>query len=220
MHAYLHEDGNGDYAQYRVPDLVPPVGVACELVIVLESPHIDELRTGVPLSGSAGQSALKFLMPDGRPPEALGPFVASMHANGDFRVSILNSSPVPLQRKAFSRHRLPPDLTGSEWNVLEAIQTSRAEDPIDMASLEEQEANRMLQPGLQSRITRLTMTQSTKIFLAGIFVQRTWALLAEPPSQTTLAIPHPSNDWWTRTRRDEWITNLSVLAKQFVATTH
>lgn len=219
MRAYLHEDGNGEYARYRVPDLVPPAGIVCELVIVLESPHSDELRTGIPMSGSTGQAALQFLAPSGRPPEALGPFIASLHANGDFRVSIINSSPVPLQEKAFNGHQLRPDLSPSEWNLLKAIQASQKDDVADLSTTAEQEANQMLWPGLQSRFEHLTMTEDTKIFLAGIVVQRTWALLAKPPSQTTLAIPHPSNGWWTRTKRKEWIANLSELRKQFAITT-
>lgn len=219
MQAYLHEDGNGSYARHRVPDLVPPDDVACELVFVLESPHIDELRTGIPLSGSTGKSALKFLNPNGQPPEALGPFVASLHARGDFRIAIINASPVPLQEKAFNGHRSPPNLGPSDWNLLKTIQASQKDDVSNLSTTAEQETNQMLQPGLQARLTRLTIAKNANIFLAGIFVQRTWALLTAPPLQTTLAIPHPSNGWWTRTRRKKWISNLSELRKQFSLTT-
>lgn len=219
MCEYLREDGNGHYARYRVPDLIPPDGVACELVIVLESPHIDELRTGIPVSGKAGQASLRFLAPAGRPSsELLGPFVASLHASEDFRVSIINSSPVPLQRNAFSQHPLPPELSDTDWDVLEAIQKSQAQDVANLSPAE-REANQILSRGLQSRFTRLSMTEEALIFLAGIFVQRTWALLSDPPSKTTLEIPHPSHSWWTRTKREECVTNLEVLKRRFEAAT-
>src|SRR6476646_2804493 len=47
---YLSEDGSGMYARWHVPDLVPS-NRAVELVFVFESPHVDELRTGLPVVG-------------------------------------------------------------------------------------------------------------------------------------------------------------------------
>jgi uracil-DNA glycosylase len=63
---YLSEDGNGTYARWHVPDLVP-TDSGVELVFVFESPHVDELSTGLPVVGAAGKSALRFLLSD--PPQ-------------------------------------------------------------------------------------------------------------------------------------------------------
>ncbi|WP_157002149.1 hypothetical protein [Agromyces laixinhei] len=212
---YLQEDGSGSYSSYRVPDLTPPAGVATELLLVLESPHIDELRNGIPVSGGTGQAALKFLLPAGFPPEALGPFVATRHANNDFRIAILNVSPVPLQRKAFAGHRSPPKLAPDDWAVMAEIQKSQAKEVADLGSVGAQTANMLLAPGLQSRIGRMTLSPRALIFTAGTFVQRTWTLLLSPPSRSTLPIPHPSMGWWTRTERAEHILNLAELRTQF-----
>jgi hypothetical protein len=63
---YLSVDGNGTYARWHVPDLVP-TDSGVELVFVFESPHVDELSTGLPVVGAAGKSALRFLLSD--PPQ-------------------------------------------------------------------------------------------------------------------------------------------------------
>lgn len=67
---YLEEGGGGAFAKFVVPDLVS-LKSEVALLLILESPHIDELRTGTPLSGESGQAALRVLEAVGDPPEAL-----------------------------------------------------------------------------------------------------------------------------------------------------
>jgi hypothetical protein len=104
--SYLSEDGSGIYARWHVPDLVPS-SRAVELVFVFESPHVDELRTGLPVVGTAGRSALRFLGPGQPKDRSLGHFVQQSHAAGDGRIAILNVSNVPMQETAFIDDEAP-----------------------------------------------------------------------------------------------------------------
>jgi len=129
LRQYLQESGTGSFKKYRVPDLLPERGYEVEVLLVVESPHIDELRTGLPLSGDAGRRALTFLLPSGRLPEALGPYLAGLHTTNNPRMGILNVCPVPLQSGAFARHRMPPDLPQSDWETRCLLFTLTVESP-------------------------------------------------------------------------------------------
>lgn len=130
----------------------------------------------------------------------------------------MNVSPVPLQSRAFERQQVEPRVSRSDWELLEHVRSHRAlvvaELPPDAGDV-----NRMLLPGLQSRLTKLNLSSNATIFLAGNFVHRTWRSLAMPPNRTVKLIPHASNRWWDRTTRDEYRANLSELALCFTRLT-
>lgn len=216
---YLQENGTGSFKNFRVPDLIPGNGGQVEALLVMESPHIDELRTGLPLAGDAGQRALAFLLPTGRPPEALGPYVSTLHARDDVRIGILNACPVPLQSRAFTRHRLAPVLSQSDWALLEEVRSHRASTIAALPTPTVKRANILLLPGLQSRMASVNLSPNAMIFIAGNFVHRTWASLVAPPKRRVLSIPHPSNGWWSRTEQQLFTDNLAALRTQFARLT-
>src|SRR3954454_17524089 len=111
---YLSEDGSGTYWRWHVPDLVPSNRAALKLVFVFESPHVDELKTALPVAGAAGKSALRFLLPDQPRDLSLGRFVQQSHAAGDDRIAILNVSNVPMQAAAFVDVEAP-ELGEGDW---------------------------------------------------------------------------------------------------------
>ncbi|WP_157421481.1 hypothetical protein [Agromyces sp. Leaf222] len=219
LQQYLQEDGTGTFRNFRVPDLVPGSGDDIELLLVLESPHVDELRTGRPLAGDAGQRALAFLSPTGKPQAALGPYLALLHANSDFRIGIINVSPVPLQSAAFARHRLPPVLVQSDWELLEMVRSHRASTIANLPTRTARNANTILLPGLQARLDGVNLSSNATVFIAGNFVHRTWESLASPPKRVMLPIPHPSNGWWTRTKVQKNLDHLAELKSQFARLT-
>lgn len=219
VHQYLQEDGNGQYRSFRVRDLAPASGEPVDLLLVVESPHRDELRTGLPLAGDAGQRALAYLAPRGAPPEALGPWVATMHSAGDFRVGIMNVSPVPLQEKAFSGHRSPPRIAAADWELLERVRTHRASTIASLPTTSAIAVNKVLVAGIQSRLASLKLTPNSTIALAGNFVHRTWDSVAMPSKGSTLQIPHPANGWWTRTADRVYRANLATLMHEFARLT-
>lgn len=231
LQEYLQEDGKGKYAPYVVPDLVPPAGEKAELLIVLESPHIDELKTGKPLSGSAGCSALKFLAPAASSREPLGLYIAQRHGTGDFRVAIVNVSPVPLQVQAYLKSDPSPILAASDWATMLAIQGSQANSISELRVIEQQSTNRLLISGLQRRVNMFELSSAATVFTSGAFAHRTWKEIAPRHPNTTLSIPHPSRSQWQRTltrsyktqeaeqRRLEHKKNLLKLQTLFIANT-
>lgn len=215
LRQYLQETGTGSFKNYRVPDLVPQNDNEVEVLLVLESPHIDELRTGLPLSGDAGQRALAFLLPAVGPPEALGPFLAALYTISNPRIGILNACPVPLQSGAFAGHQMRPALPQSDWDLLEVVRSHRASTISDLPTSKAMDANTMLLPGLHSRLATVNLSPSAMVFIAGNFAHRTWESLRSPANRVALPIPHPSNGWWTRTKRPEYIDNLRTLKTRF-----
>lgn len=214
LREYLQEDGTGRYAQYLVPDLVPPAGAKVELLIVLESPHVDELKTGTPISGGAGRAALKFLLPEGSPPEPLGSFVAQRHAANDFRVAIVNACPVPLQVQAYLASNPSPLLPAADWAVMLAIQGSQKRTISEIRSVNEQDANHLLIPGLQRRISALDLSNTATVFTSGTFAQRSWKEMTSQPPATVLPIPHPSRNLWQKTMTSAYATHLAELRRK------
>ena len=215
MREYLQEDGSGQFKQYLVNDLLPPPGQSVDLLLVLESPHVDELRTGIPLSGDAGQRALAFLSPLGPPPEALGPNVAGRHSIGEYRVGIMNVSPVPLQAGAFANHRRPPLLSTTDWSLMELVRSHRATSISALPTSLAIDTNRTLLPGLHSRLAAISFSTNAAICLAGNFVHRTWDAAVPAPGCQVLRVPHPSNGWWTRTARQAYKDDLAELKARF-----
>lgn len=179
--------------------LVPPGDEKVELLIVLESPHIDELETGKPLSGSAGCSALRFLAPAASSREPLGPYIAQRHHTGDFRVAIVNVSPVPLQVQAYLNSDPSPILPASDWATMLAIQGSQASSISELRVIKQQDTNRLLIPRLQGRVDMLELSSTATIFTSGIFAQRCWKEVTLRQPGASLPIPHPSRSLWQKT---------------------
>lgn len=88
-----------------------------EKVFVLESPHIDELLNGAPVSGLSGKAMSKVIY-NGEKTEALGiilkrEFEANVEGSG--KHGVMNICPIPMQRAAY----LNKDVTKiyGEFNV-------------------------------------------------------------------------------------------------------
>lgn len=212
---YLQEDGRGGFANYLVRDLVPREGVPTEWLLLVESPHTDELRTGTPLAGGAGQAARNVLTPTGAPPEALGPFVAGRHRLGDYGVAILNVSRVPLQLAAFSHHRSRQEVAHLDWHLLKRVRTNDKDHIDDIADQQVVETSRLLLPSLQLRVSQLDFATRAVVVPAGKFALRHWNSLANQPKVATLPIPHPSNGWWTRATSRQDLDNLAEITRLF-----
>lgn len=207
IESYLQENGSGDYARYRVADIAPPAGVEAELLIVLESPHVEELNVGIPVSGRAGRSALRFLIPSAHPNEALGPWITSRRrSNSDYRIAILNVSPVPLQVQAYLNHDPSPLLPAADWAALSAIQASQSRSIDKLATVAERNANRLLASGLESRLATIKMSATSTAVLAGAVAERTWAETVSKSAATTLTVPHPSMSGWQKAAKSTYTT--------------
>lgn len=95
--------------QVTVPNIHAP---GAKVVFVVESPHVDEVRCGFPLAGSAGRAMSRRLLECGCVPfglVALEPRVGSRLGLG-VPVSVVNVSQEPLQASAYPKGQTPaPD---------------------------------------------------------------------------------------------------------------
>lgn len=192
---YVAEDGRGIYSAAHVPDLVPRGQTDVGLLLVLESPHVEELRAGTPVVGVAGRSALKFLAPS-RNGESLGSFVKSRHAVGDYRIAVMNVSNVPLQKAAFAG-RVEPGLVTGDWDALWRVRTSSARTVDGTQSLAANRLGVALLAGLQARFDALTLTPSSSVVAAGGCSHRFTRALTGLQS-APLEVFHPSYGLWWR----------------------
>ena len=193
---YLSEDGSGTYGRWHVPDLVPSKR-AVELVFVFESPHVEELRTGLPVVGAAGKSALRFLVPDQPRDLSLGRFVQQSHAAGDDRIAIFNVSNVPMQAVAFVDMEVP-ELEEGEWALIERVRRSRARSMSSMRGAAAQAISEVLVDGLRKRLSGITLGFEGRVVAAGILAQRVVAAAFPDLMPEPLHVPHPSFNQWNR----------------------
>ena len=209
---YLNEDGSGKYAQWHVPDLVPS-DRAVELVFVFESPHVDELRTGLPVAGTAGKSALRFLLPGQPKDRSLGRFVEQSHAAGDDRIAILNVSNVPMQEAAFVDDEAP-DLGEDEWTLIEKVRRSRARSISSMRGAETRAISEVLVDGHRSRLSSVATRSEARVVAAGTFAQRMVAGASPDLTPSPLHVPHPSFNQWNRMANQN-LTDLIAVRDRF-----
>lgn len=184
------------YGRWYVPDLVPS-DRAVELVFVFESPHVDELRTGLPVVGAAGKSALRFLLPGQPKDRSLGRFVQQSHAAGDDRIAILNVSNVPMQEAAFVDAEAP-DLGEGEWTLIEKVRRSRARSLSSMRGGGTRAISEVLVDGLRHRLSGVATGSEGRVVAAGTFAQRMVAAAFPDLTPSPLRVPHPSFNQWNR----------------------
>lgn len=197
---YVTEDGSGPHNHAYVRDLLPPTGVPVKLLLILESPHLEEVVAGTPVVGGAGQSALEYLL--GSATEgSLGEFVDAMHTAADYRVAVMNVSNVPLQPQAFDDDAGP--LTPEEWKVIGVVRDSTAREVDGTMTPEANRIGTIIRDGLQRRVSRLVFESDAAVVLCGDFVQRFARTLTGLPG-APLKVSHPSrNLWLNNPDRDE-----------------
>ena len=214
---YLTEDGAGSLKDHHVADLIPPAGTKLSLVIIFESPHLDELASGLPVSGKAGRDALRFLTSQDPAPDALGPFVNVVNrGTSNAGIALMNVSGVPLERTAYAYPALRPRVTDAEWDMLDGL---RASTPRSVSTIRpglRSESAQLLLAGFQSRITSLGSLSGATVAVAGTFAQLYWRSIRPTPVAHLLEVPHPSYDQWNRPT-NQGHKGLAALRQTFLA---
>lgn len=196
---YLTEDGTGSLKDHYVADLIPATGAKIGLVVVFESPHRDELTRRLPMSGTAGRDALKFLVRQGSADEALGPFVEAVNCGtSNAGIALVNVSGVPLEKTAYTDPARVPRLTGEEWNMLDKLRESTPRSVSTIRPGLRSESAQLLLAGFQPRVTSLGSLASATVAVAGTFAQLYWRSIQPTPVARLLEVPHPSYDQWNR----------------------
>ena len=199
VNKYLTEDGSGNFQKWHVPDLVPRSAADAknvELLFVLESPHVTELRTGIPVTGLAGRDALRYLLSDPASPRTLGQVVQDKHDAVDYQVGIMNVSCVPMQEKAH-KNTTGPSLSSIDWALIKRARNSRASTVNMTRNLAMNVVGDALLQHLQGRVGSLT-TSGLTLVAGGKFAQRYCRPVASNLGIALLCVPHPSFGYWNR----------------------
>lgn len=198
LREYLAEDGTGSMKDHYVDDIVPAVGMKIGLVIIFESPHLDELASGLPVSGKAGRDALRFLTSPDPATDALGPFVRAVNHGSGAGIALVNVSGVPLERTAYSSPALGPRVTDAEWTMLDRLRASTPRSVSTIRAGLRSESAQLLLAGFQSRVVSLGSLSDATVAVAGTFAQLYWRSIRPTPTLRLLEVPHPAYDQWNR----------------------
>ncbi|QSO50211.1 hypothetical protein JZ785_14660 [Alicyclobacillus curvatus] len=186
--------------KYEVRDILLP---SSTLIFILESPHVQELEFGAPVSGASGITMTRHLFGSDYAKFALGRLVKKNADEGKNRprlnrIGLVNVSNIPLQASAYrdkaliSRHQ--------EW--FDAMSVVRSENQRDVYSNPYCEAvQSALVCSLRDKLARLTDYPLT-IVPCGRFAQKFVRLTqVESPNWTVIhEVPHPSYNSWDRAR--------------------
>ncbi|HET7629628.1 MAG TPA: hypothetical protein VFK44_14745 [Bacillales bacterium] len=173
-----------------------------KLIFILESPHVQELKYGAPVSGSSGSTMSKHLFGSefGKP---LGRLIAknteeALHRPSLDVIGLMNVCGIPMQRKAYGQ----PEVIrkhGAFFDVLEAVRKSNQQDVYRNGSW-----NVMQEVILERFRARLNGIKGKTCTLVpcGRFAQKFYRLAGvSDPSWTVIhGVPHPSYNSWDRER--------------------
>ncbi len=196
---------NYSFLDYFVNDLLDD---ETEIIFVLESPHVYEVKNGYPVAGKSGKDMSKILMSD----ETLKkePFGKLVYEKKLKNFGILNVSNIPLQElaydvedknfsalptqlifKDFVRFRQNPSLRKKECRVNNII--------------------RLFQKDFKSR---LEQHKDKKIVLCGGFVQKIFNdTFSHSDFKELIEVPHPSFNNWSKVKYKEKIEELLEFVK-------
>ncbi|GMA49883.1 hypothetical protein GCM10025857_12400 [Alicyclobacillus contaminans] len=183
---------------YMVPDIVP---TTASFVFLLESPHVQELKYGAPVSGSSGASMSRHLFGEAYGHLPLGIIVKKnrdeqLHRPSLDKVGLMNVCNIPMQGSAYGN----PDVVRKYADLLRALETLRTagqstsyKDPA-LALTQD-----ILLENLRKRLRKL-WDRSLFLVPCGRFAQKFFALadLVSPQWQVVTGIPHPSYNNWSK----------------------
>lgn len=185
-------------ARYIVRDIVPEKAA---FVFLLESPHIQELRQGAPVSGPSGASMSRHLFGEAYGRLPLGVIVKKNHDEGLHRpsldrVGLMNVCNIPMQSAAYGDPSMVRAHAGL-LRILESLRTAGGSGPYtDVSWTIVQE---ILVESLRRRLQKLE-ERRLHIVPCGRFAQKYFALagMAPPHWQIVHGIPHPSYNNWSK----------------------
>jgi hypothetical protein len=179
-------------ASYSVPD----IALDSKLIFILESPHKEELKAGVPLAGLSGRSMAKalFLQEDILP---MGKYLKQlMQDEKQTFYGIVNVCPFPLQQSAYPE----TEFIQKYKNELEIAETIRKSTANQFRDENKALFNELLIHDFQDRLIR-TMEDDSIIVPCGKFAEKYVNQLAIRDKLNIIkGVPHPSYNSWSRER--------------------
>ncbi|WP_137789562.1 hypothetical protein [Bacillus sp. E(2018)] len=192
---------------YSVQDIISE---HTNMIFVLESPHKEEIKSGVPLAGLSGRSMAKelFEVEDTLP---MGKLLKQyINENKKTAFGIVNVCSFPLQGSAFPDDSFV-NRYSDEIKVAEAVRTSSVKVFKDECRAE---FDQLLLHHFESRLTSL-LKGNTLIVPCGRFAEKYVSKLSIKESLTVLeGVPHPSYHSWSRERYQEVISKVREEGKK------
>jgi hypothetical protein len=176
-----------------------------KIIFILESPHKEELKHGVPLAGLSGRSMAKELFQVSNI-EPMGKYLSSQFQSV---YAIVNVSPFPLQKSAYPKDFVQRFV--QELEIAESIRTSTAK-----SFREENKAlfHSLLVKDFKARLMEHIGGDSI-IVPCGKFAERfVNELVIKNENLVIDGVPHPSYNSWARPRYKEVIDRVRKEGKQ------
>lgn len=194
--------------RYKVSDLL---NNETKIVFILESPHKDEIKYGVPVAGRAGGTMTKTLFGNDMP---LGRFLkSSWDENQQLRYGVMNVCNIPMQRTAYGTDGEDKRLE-EFFNTIEKVRTSNSKRPYKDKNMND--IDQQVKKDFELRLERLRGNQLLLIpcgkfaekYLRDVEVSSRWEVI--------WGIPHPSYNSWSREKYQPIIDNMCSKIKLFV----
>lgn len=201
---------------YIVGDIVSDTA---SFVFLLESPHVQELKHGAPVSGSSGASMSRHLFGQAYAKLPLGIIVKKnrdeqLHRPLLDNIGLMNACNIPMQGAAYNASALVSE-QAELIRILEGLRTAGQSGVYKDTSWSV--VQEILLESLRKRL-RTFWDRRLYIVPCGRFAQKFFAIadIVSPNWQVIGDIPHPSYNNWSK---PQYATAISHLLSAFRATT-
>lgn len=183
---------------YLVEDIIPDQAT---FLFLLESPHVQELKYGAPVSGSSGVSMTKHLFGEQYEKDPLGILVKknrdeALNRPSINQVALMNVCQIPMQGAAYK----DPQIREHFAPFFERLEYVRTQNTRDVFAKEELNAVQdVIIESLRRKLEKLT-DRHLFVVPCGKFAQKFFRLAAVNSPQWTVleGVPHPSYNGWSK----------------------
>ena len=185
---------------YLVSDIVTE---HCSILFLLESPHVEELKHGAPVSGSSGCSMTKHLFGERFQKHALGILIKKNRDEALDRpslnkVGLMNVCQIPMQAHAYGDRNIRAHYA-SLLKVLEGVR--RENNQLEYPDEEWNVVQGIIAESLRRKLEKLTH-RNLFIVPCGRFAQKFFRLANVQSAnwKVIFGVPHPSRDGWDKSQ--------------------
>ncbi|WP_274435748.1 hypothetical protein [Alicyclobacillus sp. ALC3] len=193
---------------YHVPDIML---AETRLVFVLESPHVQELKYGAPVSGPSGATMTKHLFGEAYERYPLGRLVRknvddAVHRPRLDRIGLMNVCNIPMQAAAYDNRQIVQ--THGMW--MQAMATLRSSNQTDTYRDQHVEAVQTVLVLSLRRKLQVLADRPLTLVPCGRFAQKFFRLAGvQSPAWTVIdGVPHPSYNSWDRAQYQDAVARV------------
>ena len=194
-----------NFQDYFVNDLVDS---KTEIIFVLESPHVYEVKNSYPVAGKSGKDMSKILFEDAElKKESFGKLISEKRVQ---KFGIINISNIPLQELAYDLSDekfslLPTQLIFKDFALFRQNPVLRKKDC---------RVNKLIKMYQEDFKKRLEVHTDKKVVLCGAFVHKIFNdTFTHSDFREVLEVPHPSFNNWQKAKYREKIEKLLEFVK-------